>query len=126
MPAKPDISMLKKLLFFYLLSSLCFSAFSQKNNPLYFKGAIKENRDKLRQNIVEHTIKGNLSLPLNNDTEESWIDAFGVIELIHFNTPWVESRIRLAFDSLEKRSTDFQRALLELGYSGYAGRFIKQ
>ncbi|MEP7142853.1 MAG: hypothetical protein ABI707_08285 [Ferruginibacter sp.] len=119
---------MQRKLFILSLILSCFSvtAFTQKDSAVYFKGAIKENRNLLHRNIIQNTVTRNLSLPLNDDTEESWADAFGGMELLHFRSPWADGRINLAFDSIEKRSTDFQRALLELVYSNYPDRFIKQ
>ena len=99
---------------------------AQKEGAIYFKGAIKENRIKLHRNIIQHTITSNLSLPLNAETEESWVDAFGGIALLHYTSPWADGRVNVAFDSLEKRSTYFQRALLELAYARYPNRYMKQ
>ncbi|MEO5891037.1 MAG: hypothetical protein ABIQ31_12330 [Ferruginibacter sp.] len=119
--------MQKNLLFLCLyISCFSFTAFTQKDSTVYFKGATKENRDKLHRNFLQNTITGNLSLPLNEETEDNWIDAFGAIELLHFKSPWTDGRIGIAFDSITKRSIDFQRALLELAYASFRGRFTKQ
>lgn len=103
-----------------------FTSISQTEFPVYFKGAIKENKILLKRNIVQNTITKNLSLSLTNETEENWTDAFGAMELLHYKSPWAEGRISLAFDSIEKRSTGFQRALLELAYTNFPHRFLKQ
>ena len=113
-----------------LVSSLIllfsFTSFSQTEIPVYFKGAVKEKKVALQRNIIQNTITKNLSLPLTDNTEENWIDAFWGMELLHYRSPWADGRINIAFDSIEKRSTDFQRALLELAYTSYPDRFIKQ
>lgn len=101
-------------------------SFAQTSLPVYYKGAVKEKKQALRRNIVQNTITNNLSFPLNTDTEEYWMDAFGGMELLFYKSPWADGRINIAFDSLEKRSTGFQRALLELAYTNYPGRFVKQ
>jgi hypothetical protein len=54
------------------------------------------------------------------------VDAFGGIALLHYTSPWIDGRINIAFDSLEKRSTYFQRALLELAYTRYPTLYTKQ
>jgi hypothetical protein len=116
----------KTLILSLLISGFSVTAFTQKDSAVYFKGAIRENRDMLHRNIIQNTITRNLSLPLNDDTEENWADAFGGMELLHYKSPWADSKINLAFDSIQNRSTGFQRALLELAYTSYPDRFIKQ
>lgn len=101
-------------------------AFSQTDNAVYFKGAIKENRSRLQRNIIENIITGSLSLPLNNDTEEKWTDSLWALELTRYKSPWVEARIYYAFDSIENRSLAFQRDLLELAYTNYPHNFSKK
>ena len=54
------------------------------------------------------------------------MDAFGGMELLQYKSPWADGRISIAFDSIEKRSPGFQRALLELAYTNYPNRFSKQ
>ncbi|MBC7888671.1 MAG: hypothetical protein H7Z13_12390 [Ferruginibacter sp.] len=103
-----------------------FIAFSQTENPVYYNGATREKRNSLYRNIVQNTITKNLSFPLNADTEDKWTNAFWGMELLQYKSPWTDGRIHLAFDSIEKRSTGFQRALLELGYTSYTESFIKQ
>jgi hypothetical protein len=119
MPIKTPIAVV-------LLTVFSFYAIAQNGAGLRFTGATKANRNLLYRNIVQRTITGNLSLPLNADTEENWADAFGGMELLHFHTPWTDGRIQTAFDSIEKRSPGFQRALLELAYANFPGRFPQQ
>jgi hypothetical protein len=107
------------LLFFSLLS------FCQPEQAIFFKGAIKEKKQALQKNFI-NTINKNLSLPLNEDTEEYWVDAFGVIELLHTSPPWADARIISAFDGVQNRSLYFQRALLELAYANYKNSLVKQ
>jgi hypothetical protein len=99
--------------------------FAQTQARIYFKGATREKRNTQYRNIVQNTITKNLSLSITADTEDNWIDAFWGMELLHYHSPWVDARICLAFDSIEKRSTGFQRALLELAYTNYPDRFMK-
>lgn len=109
-----------------LVLAFQFAAFAQTLAPVYFSGAIKEKKIALKKNIVQNTITKNLSYPLNADTEDYWIDAFWGMELLRYRSPWAEGRIQLAFDSIENRTAVFQRALLELAYTNYPGRFLKQ
>jgi len=108
----------------------CVNLFAQSGPPLplyaneaVVKEAIKINREKIYHNIVNHSITKNLSLPLTDSTEEYWQDAFYAIELINYRSAWVDGKIKQALDSIEKRSVGFQRALLELAYSVYRGKF---
>ncbi len=109
-----------------LVLAFQFAAFAQTQAPVYFNGAVKEKKTALKKNIIQNTITKNLSYPLNADTEDYWIDAFWGMELLHYRSPWAEGRIQLSFDSIENRTTTFQRALLELAYTNYNGRFLKQ
>lgn len=88
-----------------------------------FKGAIKANREKLYNSIIKNSITKNLSLPLTDSTEADWEDAFSALELIHYKQPWVNEKIKIAFTGIEKRSTEFQRALMELVYTNYTTEF---
>ena len=54
------------------------------------------------------------------------MDAFWGMELIRYKNPWADSRIYTAFDSIEKRSISFKRALLELLFTNYSFEFTKQ
>ncbi len=119
--------MTKAILFpFLLIFIVPFISLSQPTAPVYFKGAIKENKVILHRNIIQNTITKNLSFPLNEDTEDNWIDAFWGMELLQYKSPWTDARIFLAFDSVEKRTAGFQRALLELVYTNYPMLFSKQ
>jgi hypothetical protein len=99
-----------------------FTSFSQ----LYFKGVLKANRQKLYSNIVNNSINKNLSSTLTDSTEENWEDAFGSMELIYYTSPWVNTRIQKAMNEIQYRSTDFQRAILEMIYSIYKNEFYTQ
>ncbi|MEO7766368.1 MAG: hypothetical protein ABIS01_03040, partial [Ferruginibacter sp.] len=114
----------KLLLFLLLIPTLSATLFSQTDSAPYFKGANRENRNILYRRIIRNTITGNLSLPLNDATEENWMDAFGGMELVRYRSPWADARINTAFDSIGKRSPGFQRALLELAYTLYPNNFI--
>lgn len=105
----------------FFCARLC--AQSDPSFPPFVKEAIKVNREKIYSNIINHSITKNLSLPLTDSTEEYWQDAFYAIELINYKTAWIDAKVRLALDSIEKRSIGFQRSLLELAYSIYKGKF---
>lgn len=110
-----------KLLFTFLI----LLSFTQTHGQLFVKDAIKENRQKEYSNIIKGITK-NLSLPLNDSTEELWQDAFWSMELVQYKAPWITSTINNTFDSIEKRSLQFQRSLLELVYSNYPKQYIPQ
>lgn len=115
--------------FYLLLLTLLFffvKAFSQKEVSLYAQNATKEKRTQEYRNLVNNSINKNLLLPLTDSTEENWEDAFDALKYINYRSLWVYNKVKLAFfDSLEKRSTHFQRSLLELAYSNYRGKFIE-
>jgi hypothetical protein len=123
-----NFAFMQKIIGILFLLIVIFSSItvSQPLAPVYFKGAIKEKKIALQRNIIQNTITKNLSLPLNEATEDNWMDAFWGMELLNYQSPWAEGKIYLAFDSIEKRSDGFQRALVELVYANYPDRFIKQ
>jgi hypothetical protein len=117
---------MKKKIYLVAVVTLLFYGriIAQSDDVPYTKDAIKENRAQQYRNLVNNIINKNLALPLSGSTEENWQDAFYALELINYRSAWIDERIRLAFDSVEKRSTGFQRALLELAYSNYTGKFV--
>lgn len=127
-PAFLTFAVMQKIIPFVVSMVLFFSlpSFTQPQAPVYYKGAVREQRNILYRNIVQYTITRNLSLPLRGDTEENYTDAFWAMELLRYKSPWTDSRIITAFDSIEKRTTPFQKALLELAYAIYPTRFLNQ
>ena len=117
--------MQKNLVFFLIVLSTRGEGYAQ-DSAVFFKGAIKENRNKVQRNIIQNTITKNLSLPLNGDTEDNWTDAFEAMELTRYNSPWTDAKVQLAFDSIGYRGLGFQRSLLELAYARYPRLFAKQ
>jgi hypothetical protein len=105
------------LLLFFVVAFIKVTA--QQENDIFSKSGIKENRIKLYRNITDKVIRQNLSTPLTDTTEEKWQGAFWAMELIQYKSPWINARISYAVDSIEKRSIDFQRALLELIYTNH-------
>ncbi len=112
------------LLFICLFSFLQLLA--QYDAPLYTSYTTDGARAKMNERLIKNTINKNLSLPLTEDTEENWQDAFNAMEVMDYKTPFTESKIHVAFDSIEIRSITFQRALLEVTYTLYPGEFISQ
>ncbi|UEG50200.1 hypothetical protein LK994_01765 [Ferruginibacter lapsinanis] len=101
-------------------------SFAQKDTIPFFKGALKENRDKHYKNLINNTITKNLELPLADSTEANWEDAFWAMELTLYRSPLLTPRIRLALDSAKVRSYEFQRSLLEMVYALYPKEFTKE
>ncbi len=112
------------MVFFFV--AVCIKVIAQPDNEVFSKAGIKENRVKLYRNITDKIIRQSLSLPLIDSTEEKWQGAFWAMELIQYKSPWVNTRISYAMDSIEKRSIDFQRALLELIYTNHPKIFAKK
>ena len=109
--------------FAVILLPIHFTAAAQTDTAPVFKDAIAANRSKTYSNIVKNIITKNLSLPLTDSTEENWQDAFYAMEVLQYKQPWLLEKVKLAFDSVERRSTGFQRSLLELAYSNYPAQF---
>jgi len=105
-----------------MLISFLYATAQSVLNPV-FKGATKANRDKTYQYIIKQSITENLSVPLTDSTEENWEEAFYGMELIHYKQLWVNEKVKTAFNSVDKRSGSFQRALMELLYTNYTTDF---
>lgn len=98
---------------------------AQTNVPVLVKDTKAASRERLYKSLI-NTINKNLSLPLTAETEENWIDACNAIELTRYTSPWIETKIRSAFNGIELKSLDFQKILVELAYSNYSFSFIKE
>ena len=113
---------MKRLLLISILLICCRQNFAQP----FMRDVLKSNRDKLYRNIVNNTINSNLYTKLTDSTEDRWQDAFAAIELLHYRSPWIDNKIHIAFNEMQHRTTTFQRALLELGYTIYPEIFYTQ
>ncbi len=113
---------------FFLLITFYFTGLSAQPvvDILYSKDTKAANRDRLYKSLVNNAITKNLSYPLADSTEENWMDAFNAIELIRYKSPWIDSRIHEAFNGVQKRSDDFQKALLGMVFSNYPLEFSKE
>ena len=98
--------------------------FGQSNRPVYSPFTTTANRAKLYASIKWSI--NNLSVQLNDSSEDKWMAAFNAIELIYDKSPWESARIHYAFDSINCRSIAFQRALLEMVYTIYPNQFSKE
>ena len=96
---------------------LCLTIQAQTEKTPYAVYTTKEARANEYKHLVDNSINKNLSLELTDSTEEDWQEAFDAMELINYRSAFVDSRISLAFNDIEKRSIGFQRAALELIYT---------
>ncbi|HWH63914.1 MAG TPA: hypothetical protein VNS50_11595 [Ginsengibacter sp.] len=108
-----------------ILTLFFIKTFAQYDAPLYASYTTDAAKAKLHDRLIKYSINKNLSLPLNDSTEENWEDAFSAIEVLLYKSPFTDEKIHTAFEVIEQRSTDFQKALLELAYSNYPGIFFR-
>ena len=100
--------------------------FSQYDAPLYTSYTTAVERAKLHDRLIKYSINKNLSIPLNDSTEENWEDAFDALEVLLYKSPLVDAKIHKAFEEVKTRSVDFQKALLQVAYTNYPGIFFQQ
>jgi hypothetical protein len=119
--------MLKAFLFFVTLQFFLYPNIqAQKIMPTYAANTIKQAREKEYKYLINNSINKNLLVDLTDSTEENWQEAFTAMELLNYRTPFIDARVRTAMDSVEKRSTGFQRAILEMIYPLYPKDFVPQ
>jgi len=119
--------MVKKIkILLFLLLTICTSNILNAQDNLYTSYTTVASRTKLYHNLTVNSINKNLSIPLNEFTEEKWQEAFWALELLQYKSPWIDDRIAKAFDSIEFRSNYFQKALMELAAANYHEKFIAQ
>jgi hypothetical protein len=109
--------LMKKTIYLLLISFYSIIAIAQTTAEGYSKFTTAQNRTKFYNDLVNHSITQNLSLPLNDETEENWQEAFSAIELINYRQANTNATIKIAVDSMEKRSPSFQQSLLEMLYA---------
>lgn len=97
---------------------------AQNDVPLYTSYTTAAERANLHDRLINNSITKNLLLPLADSTEENWEEAFAAMEVIGYHSLFAENKIRSAFDSIAIRSVPFQRALLEIAYSNFPGKFL--
>lgn len=102
------------------------AAVAQNDTNVYSKFTTLQSRTTLYKNLVNNTILRNLSVPLNNFTEAKWQSAFSAIQLLNYQQPWINSKITIALDSIQNRSTDFQQSVLEILYAGQRINYTRQ
>jgi hypothetical protein len=118
---------LRKFIPVFFMLFFCIEQISaQYDAPLYTSYTTDIARTKMNERLIKNSITKNLLLPLSDSTEENWQDAFDAMEVMQFNTPFTETKVSAAFDSIGIRSVSFQRALLELAYANYPDKFSLQ
>lgn len=127
MPVKIFISVFQKFtLFVFIFSFYELPSFAQYNVPLYTSYTTDSARAKMKEGLINYSISQNFSLPLTDSTEENWQEAFNAMEVLQYSTVFTERKVESAFANIETRSISFQRALLEVAYSNYPGKFLTQ
>jgi hypothetical protein len=117
----------KKYLFVFLIFSFCaLQTFAQYDAPLYTSYTTVSARAKMYERLIKYSINQNLSIPLSDSTEENWEDAFGAMEVLLYQSSFCSEKIHYAFNNIDERSIDFQKALLELTYANYPTLFMLQ
>lgn len=116
----------KYIFFVFFILFYCLNVFAQYDAPLFASYTTLVERAKMHDRIIKNTITKNLSLPLTDSTEENWQQAFEAMEVFDFKTPFTQQKVETAFDSVQIRSTYFQRSLLELVFSSKTPHFISQ
>lgn len=117
---------MKKIFFLALIITHCYQAAAQKDSTVYAKFTNLQNRINFYKNLVDRSIIKNLSLPLDSITEDKWQNAFSAIELINYQSPWLNKKLQLAADSIVLRSAEFQQTFIEMLYAGNSNGFTKQ
>ena len=97
---------------------------AQYDVPLYTSYTTGAARMKMKKDLINYSIGQNFLLPLSDSTEENWEEAFDAMELLEYSTPYTLAKVRSAFGTIADRSASFQRALLEVAYSNYPGKFL--
>lgn len=96
---------------------------AQYDAPLYTSYTTGKERLKLYERLTKNAIIKNLSVSLNDSTEQQWEDAFGVIELLQYKSAFSDKKVTEAFEIINKRSVDFQKSIIEMAFSNYPKSF---
>lgn len=110
------------LLFLSLLFTQCSSEkYSEKD--FYSESTLKSEREKFLKNSIDQKINQSLSFPLNDSTEDKYMSAFWAMELLQYRNETSDTAIKNSLKDFQKRSSNFQRALLEVIYTLYQNEF---
>ena len=80
----------------------------------YTRVVLKENREKMYQNLVQRTINNNLSNPLSAYTAADWESALIAIELLQYKSPFVNQKIAVASQQLAMMPADLAEVYLRI------------
>lgn len=119
------LQIMRKLILIVVLGCFIHTATSAQQSNLFTSYTTSQSRAQLYRNIV-NSINRNLSKPLDENSEDYWQQAFSAIELVAYKQPWIEKKIKYAFDSITNRSTTFQTGLLEMINTSYPTEFIPE
>ncbi|MBC7935534.1 MAG: hypothetical protein H7Y86_09315 [Rhizobacter sp.] len=108
----------------FCFMAICFFSVAG-HGQLFFKGALKANREKMYRNLVQQTINKNLTYTLSDSTEENWQAAFNAMEVLRYRNLWIDGRITIAAEQMHRQSISFQRSALELLYASYPDTFYQ-
>src|SRR5882757_10831294 len=109
-----------QFLFSFITTTLCTA---QNDTPIFTNYTTAAARAKTYNNLIKNSINKNLSLALTDSTEENWEDAFETMEYLHYRSSFADGKINIAVKNIEKRSTGFQRILLEMLYAIYPATY---
>ncbi len=117
-----------RILLILILSILFVRCSSEKysERDFYSKATLKIEREKFLEKTINQTVNQSLSLPLNNSTEEKYISAFWAMELIQYRNGTIDTVIKNSLTDFQNRSSNFQRALLEVIYTLYQDEFLNE
>ncbi len=108
-----------------LISTVCSQQKVDIGN-LRAANTTREERQKFKEQLINETIRKNLLLPLNDENEAKWQDAFESCELILYKDALVCKSLKYALNNFRKRNTGFQRATVEAAYCLYPKEFNKE
>jgi hypothetical protein len=118
----------KKNIISFLMCALLLGApffIQAQNKPAFFKGALKENRDKFYNTIVS-SINKTLKLSFDSTNEENWSNAFYNISLVQYKSPTVNAAIDAIAKKINNSSNDCKKAFLNLINSEYPKKYAAQ
>lgn len=99
---------------------------AQKKETPFAANTTKDARTKEYRSLINNSINKNVKLSFADSTEDYWQEAFGAMLLLNYRTAFIDARIRSAMDSVEYRSTAFQKNILQLIYALYPKAFEPQ
>src|SRR6478672_7057008 len=117
------LQIMRKLILIVAFGCFIYPAAKAQQSNLFTSYTTSQSRAQLYRNIV-NSINRNLSKPLDENSEDYWQQAFSAIELVAYKQPWIEKKIKYAFDSIANRSISFQTGLLEMINTNYPTEFV--